>query len=607
MKSKLLNNLLLSAGIFFSASVLAQAPVADFSVPTNTICSEQSLQFTDLSSNAPTAWSYSINGVATSTAQSPEFTFTTSGTYSVDLEASNATGPSAIFSQTILVNTLPTITVSGSTLVCTGATSTLSALGADTYTWDSGSSTSNFSTYSINPLSNTIYTLVGTSTVTGCSDSSFVSIFAVPLPTISVSNATLCSGTAYTITPSGASTYSYSGGSGVITPTLSGTYTVSGTDALTGCSDSVAVMVTVNSVSLSVSGGSICAGQSFTINPSGASTYTISGGSAVVSPSANTTYTVSGTDAVTGCSDSLAILVGVVASPTIILNNSVICAGNVFTIVPAGASNYTYSSGSNTVAPITNTSYVVTGIDPVTGCAGSKTFSLTVNPTPIITVNSGTICSGDVFTITPSGASTYTISGGSSTVIPTANTNYSVTGTSVDGCISQSAVISSVTISGTKPNITIASPNTSVICNGENAIFTASGATSYTWSSGALTSTLIVSPTVTTLYSVIGMDALSGCSSSSSILQYVMDCTGIKNISSAIQFNLYPNPTNGELNVEATGDMNISVVNTLGVVVLKQHLNSGKNTLNLNEQATGIYFVNLQQNGETKTIRIIKN
>ena len=54
------------------------------------------------------------------------------------------------------------------------------------------------------------------------------------------------------------------------------------------------------SPTITVNSGVICAGQSFTINPAGANTYTIQGGNAVVSPSISTTYTVIGTSAA-GC------------------------------------------------------------------------------------------------------------------------------------------------------------------------------------------------------------------------------------------------------------------------------------------------------------------
>ena len=54
------------------------------------------------------------------------------------------------------------------------------------------------------------------------------------------------------------------------------------------------------SPTITVNSGAICVGENFTINPTGANTYTIQGGNAVVSPSISTTYTVIGTNAA-GC------------------------------------------------------------------------------------------------------------------------------------------------------------------------------------------------------------------------------------------------------------------------------------------------------------------
>ena len=74
-------------------------------------------------------------------------------------------------------------------------------------------------------------------------------------------------------------------------------------------------------------------------------------------------------------------------------------------MTPSGATTYTYSSGSNVVSPLTNTSYSVTGTSAL-GCIGVSTAvsNVTVNTTPTITVNSGVICTGQSFTMSPSGA-----------------------------------------------------------------------------------------------------------------------------------------------------------------------------------------------------------
>jgi hypothetical protein len=224
----------------------------------------------------------------------------------------------------------------------------------------------------------------------------------------------------------------------------------------------------------------------------------------VVSPLTNTSYSVTGTSALGCIGVSTAVSnVTVNTTPTITVNSGVICTGQSFTMTPSGATTYTYSSGSNVVSPLTNTSYTVTGTSAL-GCVASNTVisSVTVNITPTITVNSGVICTGQSFTMTPSGATTYTYSSGSNVVSPLVNTSYSVTGTSALGCISNNTAVSIVTVNVT-PTITVSS---GAICSGTSYTMIPSGASTYTYSSG----TNVVSPLVNTSYSVTGTSAL-GC------------------------------------------------------------------------------------------------
>ncbi|PBQ32435.1 hypothetical protein CNR22_11855 [Sphingobacteriaceae bacterium] len=64
---------------------------------------------------------------------------------------------------------------------------------------------------------------------------------------------------------------------------------------------------------------------------------------------------------------------------------------------------------------------------------------------------------------------------------------------------------------GPFPLLTINSPTS--ICAGSSATLTVSGANSYTWNTGATTTSLLVSPLLTTSYSVTG-SSVNGCSSS---------------------------------------------------------------------------------------------
>lgn len=123
-----------------------------------------------------------------------------------------------------------------------------------------------------------------------------------------------------------------------------------------------------------------------------------------------------------------------------------ICSGSSLNLSVSGATTYTWDSGATTtsisVTPTTTTTYSVSGT--LNTCLDSKTISISVNPLPVVTTNTGSICLGESFTITPSGASTYSYSSGSSIVSPSVTTNYTVTGTNTVGC--SSSAVSSVTV-----------------------------------------------------------------------------------------------------------------------------------------------------------------
>lgn len=62
-----------------------------------------------------------------------------------------------------------------------------------------------------------------------------------------------------------------------------------------------------------------------------------------------------------------------------------------------------------------------------------------------------------------------------------------------------------------------ASAATKTICAGANVVINASGATTYTWSTGSNAASLVDSPIQTTDYTVVGTNGITGCQASSSI------------------------------------------------------------------------------------------
>jgi PKD repeat protein len=67
-------------------------PTADFSATPTSGTAPLTVQFTDASTNAPTAWSWNFGDGRTSIAQSPSHTYSTAGTYTVALTVTNAGG-----------------------------------------------------------------------------------------------------------------------------------------------------------------------------------------------------------------------------------------------------------------------------------------------------------------------------------------------------------------------------------------------------------------------------------------------------------------------------------------------------------------------------------
>jgi Zn-dependent metalloprotease len=91
-----------------------QPPVADFTSDVTTIDAGDSVNFTDLSTNNPTSWSWTFPGgtPGASTAQNPTITYNTAGTYDVSLTATNAYGSDSVtktgYIEVLPVNVPPT-------------------------------------------------------------------------------------------------------------------------------------------------------------------------------------------------------------------------------------------------------------------------------------------------------------------------------------------------------------------------------------------------------------------------------------------------------------------------------------------------------------------
>ena len=271
----------------------------------------------------------------------------------------------------VTVNQTPTVAVN-STTICSGTNATIIASGATSYSWDNGATTNSIS---VSPNSNTNYTVTGLTN--GCSDTKTVNVTVNQTPAVAANNATICLGASATIIASGATSFSWDNGATTnsisVSPIANTNYTVTG--LTNGCSDTKTVNVTVNQTpTIAVSNGTICSGNSFTINPNGAATYSYSNGSAIVSPITTSTYTVTGSSIENCVSVPQTLTVTVEANATITSQptNQTLLAGAsaIFTIT---------ASGNSIIQWQTNLGVGFQNLTNVSQYSGVNTATLTVS------------------------------------------------------------------------------------------------------------------------------------------------------------------------------------------------------------------------------------
>lgn len=227
-----------------SAPVAVTATISagpSLTVNTPTICSGQSA---NLTANGATTYSWS-SGQTTSAINVTPASTTNYTVYGTSSSCTNS------LTTSVVVNPTPTVTVNSAT-ICAGQTAVLTANGASAYSWSSGPSTQSIS---VNPTSNTTYTVTGLSG--SCTGSALSSVIVNALPTVSLaatSNTACTSSTGgIPVTLTGSPAGGLYSGTGVTgntfnTQATAGTYTAtySFTNSATGCSNSTSTSIVVN-------------------------------------------------------------------------------------------------------------------------------------------------------------------------------------------------------------------------------------------------------------------------------------------------------------------------------------------------------------------------
>ncbi len=223
-----------------------------------------------------------------------------------------------------------------------------------------------------------------------------------------------------------------------------------------------------------------------------------------------------------------------------------------------------------------------------------------LNTTPGITVSasSNTFCAGGTATLNVSGASSYTWAGGPNTnsyvVTPGVTTTYSVSGSSSGGCIAGPAALK-ITV---KPLPAVAVQSNSFVCIGDSTAAFASGASTYTWNTGAQTPLISFIAGSTSAFSVTGTSTVTGCSATATLQLNVSDCTGLKkNQTSKHQVIIFPNPAREKIKLRfedpQQSDVQVEILNAVGQVLSVHILSPGSSVIDVAVLAQGLYFLRL--------------
>jgi gliding motility-associated-like protein len=498
------------------------------------------------------AWT-PVTGLNNSNIANPQAHPSTTTNYT--LTVTDIYGCSSSDALTVSVDPLPTAEAGNNATIgaCPSSTTNLNGTGTGngiTFQWSpaSGLSNANINNPVANPSNTTIYILTVTDTY-GCAAIDNMTVTVVPLPIVSVTpaNPGICTGGNVNLTASGALSYAWTPTTGLSSPNgasvnafpnMTTTYTVTGSDVY-GCTNTTSVTVTVTPipvVTIIPAAPAICAGGSVLLTASGASTYNWSpsgglsgttGASNTANPGATITYTITGT--ASGCNGTNTVTVTVNPLPNVTFSAIAdICSNapaiNLTNGNPAGG----IYSGAGITGSSFNPSTAGAGAHTITytytdanNCTNSASQNINVITAPVVNVTPANplICLGTSVTLNASGAIDYTWSpptglsgttGPAVTASPLASTTYIVTG-QANGCTNTASVTVDI-----YTNIAVQIiPNNVSICPGGYAVLTAVGGATYSWTpatglSSTTAASVSASPTVTTTYTVIGIDA-GGC------------------------------------------------------------------------------------------------
>lgn len=352
----------------------------------------------------------------------------------------------------------------------------------------------------------------------------------------------------------------------------------------------------------------------------------------IATPSVTTDYIVSATNPL-GCMDVDTVTVTVNPLPlnTITTSGSTsFCLGDSVTLTATNTGAYNWSPTGDTTQSITvfnSGNYTVDIVDS-NSCSNSGMQTITVNNLPSVSTGFDVnVCNGDSIQLNVSGATNYiwntqatltdsTIS--NPFAFPSALTQYWVIGEDTNGCKNADTIIVAVSISPVAA-MSNSSGNDTLdldLPNGGDIQFFSSSSTNaigFIWDFGDGGSDNIPNPvytyTGTGAYTVMLIASNGGCTDTVYTTITVIETISIEENHLASTITIFPNPTKDYINIDF-GDLGNKeftikmftstgkLINTISKIAVSQI------TINTKKLANGIYFIQLETEGNSVTKRV---
>jgi len=418
-----------------------------------------------------------------------------------------------------------------------------------------------------------------------------------------------------------------------INVTTSGNYSVTVTNAAGCVATTSPIAVVVNALptpTVTASGATtFCAGGSVTLSTGSFASYNWSSGattsSAVISTSGNQTVTVTDANGCVGTSPITAITVNALPSLPIITAGgpTSFCTGGSVVLTSSYTGGNTWTPGSATTDAITVSStgsYSVTQTDANSCSSTSAAINVNVSSAPLPTIavtGSTSLCAGQSVTLTAGTSDTYLWSPGGQTtqaIVVTAAGSYNVTTTNADACDGVGTSSNTVVTVSAVPTAAAAVSSTT----GFNVAFsnTSTGATSYSWDFGDLSSSSATAPVHA--YASNGTYTVTLIATNGTCADTITFTTtlsvGIEEIQTIAGVNLYPNPVNQEatidVNLNEATNVSVFVYDITGKIVatvFNGQMDAGMTTLKVDASnlEAGIYFTAIVSNNAKKTLKMV--